>query len=125
MLPECVHALTRSSRSLRLFMEYAPRNCHTFIDLGSGVGNLLLVASMLRPRWDIHGIEYLEARYRCGEQYKLFATFLCQHWGLRPPRYRTYFGSITKSEEIASSMMPRDQTPVMIFVNSFAWRESK
>ncbi|PVF91062.1 hypothetical protein CPB86DRAFT_820794 [Serendipita vermifera] len=99
------------------FMSEVPHPCELVIDLGSGVGNLLLDIGMrLRPKEAV-GIESRGELVELWEDYYAMHRYQCHQFGICPTRARQIHGNFTSDPQFRSLL----KTANLVICNNFCF----
>jgi len=107
LLPRFVHDI---------FFETELRSDHIFVDLGSGVGNVVLQAA-LETGCEAWGIEQMANPTRLGAAQLAEFEARCKRWGLRPGKVTLLQGNFLGSDEIDKVLKRAD----VVLVNNQAF----
>ena len=99
-----------------VFFETELRSDHVFVDLGSGVGNVVLQAA-LETGCEAWGIEQMANPVRLGSAQLAEFEARCKRWSLRPGKVTLLQGDFLVSEEINKVLRRAD----VVLVNNQAF----
>lgn len=90
---------------------------HVFVDLGSGVGNVVLQAA-LEAGCESWGCELVENPCKLAEAQEKEFTARCRLWGIQSGEFRLVQGDFTKNERIFAVLKRAD----VVLVNNFVFK---
>lgn len=99
-----------------IFRQIKLNQGHVFVDLGSGVGNVVLQAA-LEVGCDSWGVEYMDNPCELAELQAKEFPGRCQLWGLKAGKVNLLRGDFTKNDEIAKVLKVAD----VVLVNNQAF----
>lgn len=90
-----------------IFRETKLRSGQVFIDLGSGVGNVVLQAA-LETGAEAHGIEIVDMPAQCATAQQAEFEARCRLWGIQPGSIAVHHGDFLTSPEVDAALKRAD-----------------